>query len=112
MSTTATTPERKTTEPFPGYELKITRVFDAPRDLVWQAWTDPSMQMEWMGPRGFTTTELDMPKTPGAPWRRTVTVFSSKSILDRPMSLGTSQAKVYTNNSGGFTSRTVPCCFS
>jgi uncharacterized protein YndB with AHSA1/START domain len=28
------------------------------------------MQMEWMGPRGFTTTELDMPKVAGAPWRR------------------------------------------
>jgi uncharacterized protein YndB with AHSA1/START domain len=58
-----------------AYELKITRVFNAPRELVWKAWTDPAMQMQWMGPRGFKTTELDMPKTPGAPWRRTMEGF-------------------------------------
>lgn len=59
-------------DPTNTYELKITRVFDAPRELVWNAWTDPKIQVQWMGPRGFTTTELEMPKTPGAPWRRTI----------------------------------------
>jgi uncharacterized protein YndB with AHSA1/START domain len=59
-------------DPIKGYELKITRVFDAPREVVWKAWTDPKIQMQWMGPRGFTTTELDMPITPGARWRRTM----------------------------------------
>lgn len=72
MSTTAMTPAQSGLEPFKDYELKITRVFDAPRELVWKAWTDPAMQIQWMGPRGFTTVELDMPKTPGAPWRRTM----------------------------------------
>ncbi len=72
MSTTATASKQNAPEPFKGYELKITRVFDAPRALVWEAWIDPAMQMQWMGPRGFNTTELDMPKTPGAPWRRTM----------------------------------------
>ena len=40
----------------------ITRVFDAPRALVWQAWTDPKMLGEWFGPRGFTSSvpELDL----------------------------------------------------
>ena len=33
----------------------ITRVFDAPRALVWQAWTDPKMLAQWFGPRGFTS---------------------------------------------------------
>ena len=51
MSTAMTTPEQKGLESHEGYELKITRVFDAPRDLVWKAWTDPAMQMQWMGPR-------------------------------------------------------------
>ena len=39
----------------------ITRVFDAPRALVWQAWTDPKMLAKWFGPRGFTASvpELD-----------------------------------------------------
>jgi uncharacterized protein YndB with AHSA1/START domain len=40
----------------------ITRVFDAPRELVWQAWTDPKMMAQWFGPRGFTSSvpELDL----------------------------------------------------
>ena len=34
-------------------ELFITRIFDAPRALVWQAWTDPVHVMKWWGPAGF-----------------------------------------------------------
>jgi uncharacterized protein YndB with AHSA1/START domain len=34
-------------------ELIITRTFDAPRTLVWQAWTDPKHIMQWWGPAGF-----------------------------------------------------------
>lgn len=36
-------------------ELTITRVFDAPRELVWQAWTDPVQLSQWWGPRGIST---------------------------------------------------------
>ena len=36
-------------------ELVITRVFDAPRDLVFKAWTEPDRVMRWWGPNGFTT---------------------------------------------------------
>jgi uncharacterized protein YndB with AHSA1/START domain len=36
-------------------EFTITRVFDAPRELVWKAWTDPEHVSRWFGPRGFTT---------------------------------------------------------
>ncbi len=35
--------------------LIITRVFDAPRDLVWKAWTDPEHVMRWWGPKNFTS---------------------------------------------------------
>lgn len=35
-------------------ELTITHTFDAPRTLVWQAWTDPQHIMQWWGPQGFT----------------------------------------------------------
>jgi uncharacterized protein YndB with AHSA1/START domain len=40
----------------------IARVFDAPRDLVWRAWTEPDMMARWFGPRGFTASvpELDV----------------------------------------------------
>ena len=51
-----------------GYELKITRVFDAPRELVWKAWTDPQMAMQWSGPRGFQTTEYEIPTEVGGRW--------------------------------------------
>jgi uncharacterized protein YndB with AHSA1/START domain len=56
------------TEPVTAYELKITRTFDAPRELVWKAWTDPEMAMYWMGPRGFQATEFVAPSEPGQPW--------------------------------------------
>jgi uncharacterized protein YndB with AHSA1/START domain len=35
-------------------ELFITRVFDAPRELVWKAWTDPELMKKWLGPKDFT----------------------------------------------------------
>ena len=34
--------------------LEITRIFNAPRELVWKAWTDPKIVMQWWGPDGFT----------------------------------------------------------
>jgi predicted 3-demethylubiquinone-9 3-methyltransferase (glyoxalase superfamily)/uncharacterized protein YndB with AHSA1/START domain len=42
--------------------LTLTRVFDAPRELVWRAWTDPKHLAQWFGPRGFTSSvpELDL----------------------------------------------------
>ncbi len=42
--------------------VEIVRVFDAPRALVWQAWTDPKMLAVWFGPRGFSSSvpELDV----------------------------------------------------
>jgi uncharacterized protein YndB with AHSA1/START domain len=41
--------------------MTITRVFDAPRELVWKAWTDPKYVMQWWGPKGFScpTCEID-----------------------------------------------------
>jgi uncharacterized protein YndB with AHSA1/START domain len=35
--------------------MVVTRVFDAPRALVWKAWTDPQYVMQWWGPHGFTS---------------------------------------------------------
>src|ERR1035438_1767761 len=34
--------------------MVVTRVFDAPRALVWKAWTNPKYVMQWWGPKGFT----------------------------------------------------------
>lgn len=43
-------------------DIVIERIFDAPRELVWQVWTDPQHVARWFGPRGFTTRveELDL----------------------------------------------------
>ncbi len=40
--------------------MVVTRVFDAPRELVWKAWTDPKYVMQWWGPKGFTTPVCKM----------------------------------------------------
>jgi len=34
--------------------MVVTRIFDAPRALVWEAWTNPKYVMQWWGPKGFT----------------------------------------------------------
>jgi uncharacterized protein YndB with AHSA1/START domain len=36
-------------------DLVVTRVFDAPLEQVWKAWTDPELVMHWWGPTGFTS---------------------------------------------------------
>jgi uncharacterized protein YndB with AHSA1/START domain len=38
----------------PTHEIKFTRVFDAPRDRVWRAWTDPEILKLWCGPKNYT----------------------------------------------------------
>lgn len=50
-------------------ELVVTRTFDAPRALVWKAWTDPAHVGQWWGPNGFTTTTYESDVRPGGVWR-------------------------------------------
>src|SRR5262245_47165811 len=52
-----------------GKEIVITREFDAPRELVWKAWTEPARIAQWWGPRGFTTTVTAMDLRVGGRWR-------------------------------------------
>src|SRR5690242_2777846 len=50
--------------------LVIERVFDAPRDLVFKAWTEPERVAQWWGPRGFKSTVLGkMDVRPGGSYR-------------------------------------------
>ena len=49
--------------------LVLTRVFDAPRALVWKAWTDPAQAQRWMGPRGFSATHVASDLRPRGVWR-------------------------------------------
>lgn len=50
-------------------EVIITRIFDAPRELVWKALTDPKLIPQWWGPRRYTTTVNKMDVRPGGVWR-------------------------------------------
>lgn len=49
--------------------LIIERIFDAPRELVFKAWTEPERMIHWFGPRGFTTTVLKADLRPGGAYR-------------------------------------------
>jgi uncharacterized protein YndB with AHSA1/START domain len=55
-----------------GWEIVITRMFDAPRELIWDAWTDPKQIVKWWGPRGFTITIHEMDVRPGGVWKSTM----------------------------------------
>jgi uncharacterized protein YndB with AHSA1/START domain len=50
-------------------EIVASRVFNAPRDLVWKAWSDPKHIAQWWGPKGFTNTIHEMDFRPGGVWR-------------------------------------------
>jgi uncharacterized protein YndB with AHSA1/START domain len=53
-------------------EIVITRLVDAPRALVWEAWTDPKQVVKWWGPNGFSTKIEVMDVRPGGVWRHTM----------------------------------------
>lgn len=46
-------------------EFVISRVFDAPRELVWKAFTDPERMRQWWGPKGVKVTASKMDLRPG-----------------------------------------------
>jgi uncharacterized protein YndB with AHSA1/START domain len=50
--------------------LLFTRVFNAPRRLVFHAWTDPKQLVQWFGPEGFSVAFLEMDVRPGGAWRK------------------------------------------
>ncbi len=45
-----------------------TRILDAPRDLVWEVWTNPMHIKEWWGPNGFSLTTTSMNVVSGKTW--------------------------------------------
>ena len=54
----------------PGsHEIIMSRVFDAPRDLLFKIMTDPKHVPQWWGPRQYTTVVDEMEVKPGGRWR-------------------------------------------
>jgi uncharacterized protein YndB with AHSA1/START domain len=67
-------------------ELVITRNFAFPRELVWEAMTNPKHVVNWWGPRGFSTTIEEMKVKPGGTWKHVMhgpdgTDYPNKSIF-------------------------------
>jgi len=60
---------KKNESPTADREITATRIFNAPRELVFDLWTTPEHLGQWWGPRGFTTTTHAMDMRPGGEWR-------------------------------------------
>ncbi|MDB5795410.1 MAG: hypothetical protein JWR25_1789 [Noviherbaspirillum sp.] len=53
-------------------EIRIVRLYDAPVQAVWDAWTDPAQTAQWWGPRGFTITTHSKDLRPRGSWSYTM----------------------------------------
>jgi len=62
-------------------EVAMTRVFDAPRHLVFKAWTTPEHMMRWWGPQGFTCLSCAIDLRVGGTWR--LAMRSPAGVEDR-----------------------------
>lgn len=52
-----------------GRVLTINRVFDAPRPVVFKAFTDPKRMLQWLGPRDYPASFVEADLRPGGKWR-------------------------------------------
>ncbi len=50
-------------------QLVMERVFDAPRELVWEAWTTPELLEKWWGPKNWNTKITELNLSPGGKWK-------------------------------------------
>jgi uncharacterized protein YndB with AHSA1/START domain len=50
-------------------EVVLSRLLDAPQELVWRMWSELRYLQEWFGPAGFTTTTIEFDFVPGGVWR-------------------------------------------
>jgi uncharacterized protein YndB with AHSA1/START domain len=73
MTMTAPRIDRGSTATTEVYSIEgdfvMARTFDAPRELVWKAFTDPAWVTRWWGKHGTTTTVVEMDVRPGGAWR-------------------------------------------
>lgn len=62
-------------------ELLIMRVFDAPRELVFEAWTKPEHLIRWWGPAEFPADSITVDVRPGGRWRHSLRSLEDGSLL-------------------------------
>lgn len=58
--------------PVADNEFFLTRIIDAPRELVFQAWTEPRHLSRWWGPKGFDNPVCELDARPGGAYRITM----------------------------------------
>lgn len=68
-------------------DMTIVRVFDAPRTLVWKAWTEPQHLARWWGPKDFTNPVCEIDARPGGTLRITMrgpdgTLYPMEAVFD------------------------------
>jgi uncharacterized protein YndB with AHSA1/START domain len=63
-------------------QVVITRIFDAPRELVFKVWTEPRHVAQWWGPKGFTNPVVEMDVRPGGALR---IVMRAPDGIEHPM---------------------------
>ena len=83
-------------------EIVISRVFNAPRELVFKAWTGSQHIDQWWGPRGFTTVTSSMDASVGGAWHYVMRhaqygEFSNRIVYRE---IVPPQRLVYTHDSG------------
>lgn len=98
MAKTTTRPQASTLDLPSDNEIRIDRTFDAPRDLVWRAWTDAKLLPRWMGPAKYTMTTSQMDVRPGGKYRWVWDVDGQNLVIhgefvevDRPRRLVTKE---------------------
>lgn len=84
-------------------EMVVTRVLDAPRELVWEAWTNPAHIGQWWGPDGFATTTTVMDVRPGGRFEHVMygpdgTDYPNLTVYHEVV---TPERLVYSNRGGG-----------
>jgi uncharacterized protein YndB with AHSA1/START domain len=67
-------------------EINVSRLLNAPIELVWEVWTDPEHIKNWWGPSGFTNTIAKMEVKPGGEWTLVMhgpdgTDYKNKSVF-------------------------------
>jgi uncharacterized protein YndB with AHSA1/START domain len=86
-------------------EILQSRLFEAPRELVWKAWSEPEHISQWWGPEGFTTTTQSADFRTGGHWHH---VMHGPDGTDYPNFMEYVEVRkperiVYTNRGGGET---------
>jgi uncharacterized protein YndB with AHSA1/START domain len=74
---------KTTNDNITSMELRITKMLNAPVELVWEVWTKPEHIANWWGPNGFTSTIHTMDVAEGGEWRLTMHGPDGKNYPNR-----------------------------